>query len=878
MTAAVSRALQLFKRLAHGVAALPALIVNMVAFIPFLLLLVVLLMAEPIKRLGSTRFLAPASRTVGKPISVGYQHLLALLNRQKEGGMTPEDLVLLAMSHLKVKKTRSIITIGGMAIGFGSVIFLLSLGYGFQRLVVSRVATLGEMKQIDVTTGQASSLIFDSKTIDSFLALEPVETVLPIISTVSKVNFNNSVSDVVAYGVTTKFLQESAIQPIEGEIFSDEEYISDGQSEDKLSGVDAAESAVAGVAVDLIDGANMNQELHRVRYSLYPLIWQPVYEKPSVGSKIIGYTKRIVGDKQAREVWGGEYEHTALSLTGTDEQGNLYKTWVSDIFPLWQQETCSLQDFDCVDGQYRLDRGSSGQRMVPGFITEQNMSIDRYALTLADGATLVEGRSVKPVRFRLPATSWSAVYDRPNKDAVSFDFFTKPTNSSEFHDGELVLGEYYYDLKQWGYAGKNHNDKKLGYWVKARLPIWRKLDCGENCDYYLTEQNKSVQQEVATVYLRAVDVQIEAMEYPPAHSSTSFAGKVLGDSTEASDSGSIDSRKMLDSIASASAKSNAATVSANASASAMMNEIDLAALGITGGTDGLSDLDWAMIASQAGIVQVTQKKDVFPLPTNARKVALVNTAMLTLLGLQTNDAIGKEFGTTFLLDGRLFSKENYSAESEPTTYKIIGVLPDDKTPAFYVPIGDIKGLGIASYSQLKIIADDTSLVGKIREEAEAKGFRTSSVVDTIAGINQLFAYLRVALLVLGLIALGVASLGMFNTLTVSLLEKTREVGLMKAMGMKSREVKRLFIAESVIMGVSGGAFGLLFGFVAGKLISVVVSSFAIASGAGSLDVAYIPFMLALSIMTFSFIVGVATGWYPAHRATQVSALNALRYE
>lgn len=864
----VTQAAQFPRKFVRAVAALPTLLIQLAGFIPFFFLLVLLLLTEPFKRLGSSRFLAPVNKTVGVPVAVAYRRSLALLNRRKDGGMTPEDLVLLAMSHLKVKKTRSVITIGGMAIGFGSVIFLLSLGYGFQRLVVSRVATLGEMKQIDVTTGQASSLTFDSKIIDTFLALEPVDTVLPVISTVSKVNYNNSVSDVVAYGVTTKFLQESAIQPIRGEIFTDEEYISDALSGEKLSEAGSSESAVAGAAVDLIEGAGMGQELHQIRYSLYPLVWKAVYEKPSVGSKIIGYTKRIVSDQPAREVWGSVYEHAENSLSGTDDQGNLYKTWVSDTLPLWQKEACSMNNFDCVDGQYLLDRGSSGQRLTAGFITQQDMTVDRFARTLAGGSGLAEGTSLQDVRFSLPPNIWSAVYDQPKQSAISQEFSTKPESSTSVNEGELVLGEYYYDLQQWGYAGENSNSKKLGYWVKARVPVWRKLDCGADCEYYLTEQNDTQQQEIRTVYLRAADLKIEAMEFPPARTGLLTAGQVLGESTEASGSG----------LASASATARTASGSANASSSAMMNSVDLTALGITGSTAGLGDLDWAMIASQAGIVQVKQNKDIFPLKASARKVALVNTAMLTLLGLQPNESVGKEFDTTFLLDGRLFSKENYSAESEPTTYKIIGVLPDDKTPAFYVPIGDIKGLGIANYSQLKIIADDTSFVAKIREEAEAKGFRTSSVVDTIAGINQLFAYLRIGLLVLGLIALGVAALGMFNTLTVSLLEKTREVGLMKAMGMKSSEVQRLFIAESVIMGVSGGAFGLLFGFIAGKAVSIVLSSVSIASGSGSLDIAYIPFMLALAIMVFSFIVGVATGWYPAYRATQVSALNALRYE
>lgn len=873
MSLHLSRAFQFFRTVGRGVVQLPSVLWKIVTLLPFFGLLVLLLIAEPIKFVGSRRMLQPLTRPLAIPIGALYHKLLGVFSRQDEGAMTPEDLVLLAISHLKVKKTRSMITIGGMAIGFGSVIFLLSLGYGFQRLIVARVATLGEMKQIDVTTGQASSLTFDSAIIDSFLGIESVETVLPVIATVSKVNFNNSVSDVVAYGVTTKFLEESAIKPVRGTIFSDEEYISDAASPEQVSQTSAVVGSVAGVDVELLDGAALGKELHQIRYALFPLVWKPVYERPSLDAKIIGYTKRTTGQQLAREVWGGQYEHTESSLFGTDEQGSTYMTWVSDTFPIWQKQACSPSNFDCVDRQYLLDRGSSGQRITAGFVTQQDVGIERYGVVTTTSGSQIEGGTVQSVRFSLPSNDWTTVYEYARKDTQLNDLATRSSASSTSFEGALVLGEYYYDAKQWGYAGQNRNGKKLGLWVKAQLPVWRKLDCGSECDYYLTEQNTANTQEIKTVYLRAVDVAIPGMETPPRLGGLTgglglagnTAGRVLGEST------TIDEE-------SSSASTSGQATSTAASSSASVSGIDLNALGITGAVDGLGELDWAMIASQAGIVQEKQNKDVFPLPKNARKVALVNTAMLTLLGLQPSEAVGKEFSTTFILDGKLFNKENYSAESEAATYKIIGILPDDKTPAYYVPLGDIKGLGVANYSQLKIIADDTSFVSKIREAAEAKGFRTNSVVDTIESINQLFVYLRLGLLVLGLIALGVAALGMFNTLTVSLLEKTREVGLMKAMGMKSSEVQRLFIAESVIMGVSGGAVGLLFGFVTGKAVSLVLSSISIANGSGSMDIAYIPFSLTVIIVVFSFIVGVATGWYPAHRATQVSALNALRYE
>jgi ABC-type antimicrobial peptide transport system permease subunit len=119
---------------------------------------------------------------------------------------------------------------------------------------------------------------------------------------------------------------------------------------------------------------------------------------------------------------------------------------------------------------------------------------------------------------------------------------------------------------------------------------------------------------------------------------------------------------------------------------------------------------------------------------------------------------------------------------------------------------------------------------------------------------------------------------MFNTLTISLLERTHEVGMMKAMGVKSNEIQELFLTESMIMGVFGGLGGLVLGFITGKVVSVLLSLFAIFKGVGFLDIAYIPFGFVLLIAVLSVIVGLATGIYPSQRATKISALDALRYE
>lgn len=252
--------------------------------------------------------------------------------------------------------------------------------------------------------------------------------------------------------------------------------------------------------------------------------------------------------------------------------------------------------------------------------------------------------------------------------------------------------------------------------------------------------------------------------------------------------------------------------------------------------------------------------------------------MLNLLGITSSEATGKKFESKIIFDNQLFEKNNYTVESENSEFKIIGVIDDNHAPAFYVPLSDILVDGLKNASSVKVIAQNPEVVEGVRNNLESQGFQTSSVVDTVDSVSGIFKILRIALLVLGLIALSVASLGMFNTLTVSLLEKTREVGLLKTMGLKSDQVRTLFISESLIMSVLGGASGLFLGFVVGKILSLVVSALSVAQGGAPLDVTYIPLLLSLILVIVSAIVGIVTGWYPAKRATKISALNALRYE
>jgi putative ABC transport system permease protein len=266
------------------------------------------------------------------------------------------------------------------------------------------------------------------------------------------------------------------------------------------------------------------------------------------------------------------------------------------------------------------------------------------------------------------------------------------------------------------------------------------------------------------------------------------------------------------------------------------------------------------------------------LSSSAKREAVVSRAMLRILSIDEATAVGQTFNTSFVITSSLLPDSQKKVESVSADYTIVAVIPEDKSPIFYVPFIDLRGLGIEYYSQVKITAASQEVLSDVRKQVEGMGYVTTSVADTVSQINSFFASARIILGLLGMVALGVAALGMFNTLTVSLLERTREVGLMKAIGMKSVEVQELFLTESMVMAFFGGILGLLVGLVGGKALGAGLSLLAIFKGAGAIDVSYIPPSFIVAILIFSLIVGIVTGIYPARRATSISALNALRYE
>jgi len=262
------------------------------------------------------------------------------------------------------------------------------------------------------------------------------------------------------------------------------------------------------------------------------------------------------------------------------------------------------------------------------------------------------------------------------------------------------------------------------------------------------------------------------------------------------------------------------------------------------------------------------------------KEVIINLATLNLLGIKENqqEIIGKEIKFDFIFTANLLGEGNEKKRSQNHKLKVVGIENSSETPFVYLPINLLKKEGVANYSRLKVEVDSQDKIEQLRERVESMGYTTEYIGDTITQINQVFNIFKVAMAGFGAIAMIVAALGMFNTLTISLLERIREVGLLKAMGMQRKDIQRLFLSEAMLIGISGGVFGIMFGYVLGILLNKALNLVALSAGASPICFFYTPWLFALMMGFFSIFVGVITGLYPAKRAVKINALDALRYE
>jgi len=257
------------------------------------------------------------------------------------------------------------------------------------------------------------------------------------------------------------------------------------------------------------------------------------------------------------------------------------------------------------------------------------------------------------------------------------------------------------------------------------------------------------------------------------------------------------------------------------------------------------------------------------------KSIVISEAALRALGIeQPSEAIGKDILVNIPLSGVEATQTRIKDE-----FKIIGVIDAGSGSEAYVPSGLFDAAGVPAYGQVKVVVDDIANVDGARKQIESRGFQTTSLADTLTEIDDIFRFFNIVLVGFGSVGMIVAILGMFNTLTISLLERTKEIGLMLALGARRRDVRMLFVFEAGLISLAGALAGIALAVLGGLAVNLAVNLNAQTRGVTAwFELFVFPPWLFFATIFITLLIGLIVVYIPARRAEKINPIEALRRE
>jgi len=277
---------------------------------------------------------------------------------------------------------------------------------------------------------------------------------------------------------------------------------------------------------------------------------------------------------------------------------------------------------------------------------------------------------------------------------------------------------------------------------------------------------------------------------------------------------------------------------------------------------------------------------------NERGVAVLPGNIARLLAPTLDGAVGKK--VTLRLGGAVkLGQTRIAGSGTPRDYTVtvVGVFDERNTSqtSVRIPLDDAivaaaenRGLApddmrkLTGYSGVSLETEDSRWVGDVVTAVQEQGYSAFSLKQVIDQIDEGFGIFRGILAGIGGVALLVAAIGIANTMVMAVLERTREIGIMKAVGAAPRDIRLLFLAEAGLVGLIGGVIGLALGLAGGRLIDAVIRELNPRVNPPSIFV--VDLGLALGSLALALGMSLVAGFLPSRRAMRMSALSALRYE
>ena len=273
------------------------------------------------------------------------------------------------------------------------------------------------------------------------------------------------------------------------------------------------------------------------------------------------------------------------------------------------------------------------------------------------------------------------------------------------------------------------------------------------------------------------------------------------------------------------------------------------------------------------------------------------------LSTDTNSLVGKTLSIRYaerqaLADG----SGGFSIIPKERQLKIIGIVETEPASGFggfgngrlLIPLGVAQSLRATqvndlrdavrggpakpTYANLTVRAKSTSNVDAIEDSIKKMGFGAFSLLDASKSLKIFFGVFDLILGLFASLALAVATLGIVNTLVMAILERRREIGVLKALGASDGDVKTLFFFEAGVMGFLGGIGGVIFGWLIGRALNLATNIYLKRRELPSIEISTVPVWLVFIAIVFAIVISLVAGLYPASRASKLNPVEALRYE
>ena len=258
---------------------------------------------------------------------------------------------------------------------------------------------------------------------------------------------------------------------------------------------------------------------------------------------------------------------------------------------------------------------------------------------------------------------------------------------------------------------------------------------------------------------------------------------------------------------------------------------------------------------------------------------MISPAVLKLFGVEDPVSfIGEEVAFRLLVPeddaGEIIAEVNIDKK-----YRVRGITKEEGVLNVLMMLPELKNyVGITEYDRAQVKVISNEFLDVTEEMLIEEGYRVTALSKTVEQASKIFQGIQAVLATFGGIALIVSAIGMFNTMTVTLLERTKEIGIMRTIGASPKDIKWLFVSESIIVGFLGGLSGILMGITLGFVVNFVLNIAASQFGGTSVSLFSFPLPFLTFITVFSAVVGYLTGIFPARRAAQLNPLDAIRYE